>query len=461
LLTVAAAILSWLWAAADDSVPADLVRAKDAHAKELARLRDRLLGDIDGIIKAEKDRGAGIDFLLKERKGFADEGVVPLLPKLLPASQRYQDDKRKADAALEAAYAAAIDESIKARHVDQAVALRADLKKFRSQSGPPAGAKDPKTEAEVERAKSDYAAAMKAAAADLIDAFESARTRIATSAKLSNDEKLKSLNLLKKEMKGFEANATLPTSSALRAGRKHFDEAAHAAQQVFSKSMDAAAEAYMERKDLANAQVVTDEKKRLMIHPNSIDLLALVEVSKDAIAGEWEYRKKVLTLVKPVEISIIQIPYEPGPEYNLHLTVERLEGNGYLAIGVVASGRQCTVMFDGHAGPQTGIQLIDGKYLNENGTGLTGQQLLPRKVTHLDLSIRKDSINAWVKGPEDAAKGQVIEYEGPQDRLSVETDWVKGLKNANALFLHQHTSKFAISSLELDPVGRDAGKAAR
>jgi hypothetical protein len=74
---------------------------------------------------------------------------------------------------------------------------------------------------------------------------------------------------------------------------------------------------------------------------------------------------------------------------------------------------------------------------------------------------RRDSINAWVKGPDDAAKRQVIEYEGPQDRLSVETDWVKGLKNANALFLHQHTSKFAISSLELDPVGRDVGKPVR
>jgi hypothetical protein len=260
-----------------------------------------------------------------------------------------------------------------------------------------------------------------------------------------------------------ESNATLPTALTMRAGLKQFNEAAQKAQQVFAKGMDAAAAAYMEHNDLANVQAVTDEKKRLLVHPNSIDLLALVDVSKDTIAGEWRCRKRVLTLVKPAEISIIQIPYEPGPEYNLHLTAERQEGRNYLAIGLVAGGRQCTHMFDGwpDSGSKSGLQLIDGKYVLDNGTAVTGPQLPAGKAVSVDVAVRKDSIAAWVKTADQAEKRQVVDYAGAQDRLGIETDFLKGIKNPNTLFLHIHTSRFVVSSIDFDPVGRSTGKAAR
>lgn len=227
--------------------------------------------------------------------------------------------------------------------------------------------------------------------------------------------------------------------------------------------MDAAITAYLQRKDESNAETVLKEKKRLLIHPNSIDLLATVEVSKDAIAGGWELKNDVLTLVNPLEISIFQIPYEPGPEYNLHLTIERLEGKNYLALGLLVSGKPCTLMFDGwpDSGYKSGIQMIDGKFLLDNGTSVTGQRFPLHKVVQLDVSVRKDSIIAWVKGPDDGEKRQVVNYTGPQDHLSFEKDWVKGIRNEKALFLHLNTAKFAISTFALDPVGRDAGKPAR
>jgi hypothetical protein len=451
---------------AEDSTVADLNKAKAAHAKELARLRDRLLTDIDAVIRKDADAGEGLNYLLKEKKGCDENGVLPVLPKLLPASRAYADGKREAAAELEKAYTAAIAASARSGELEQVAKLRDELKALRGAGQSPealvqANPKDDTIEKNVARAKSEYGTAMKAASADLVVVIEDSRTKVAASRTLSNDEKLKQLELLANEKRAFEASVALPKSPALRTGRQQFDEAARKAQQAFAKAMDAAAAAYLERKDVATFQAVSAEKKRLLAYPNSIDLLAMVDPLKDAIAGGWDLKKGVLSLVNPVEVSIIQIPYEPGPEYNLHLTVERLEGSGYLAVGVLASGRQCTVMFDGHAGPRTGIQLIDGKYLPDNGTALTGRQLPPNKLMQLDLSVRKDSINAWVKGPDEGEHRQIVNYTGPQDRVSIETDYVKGIKNTKALLLHQHTSKFAISAIALDPIGRDGGKASR
>lgn len=80
--------------------PPSLAKAREAHAAELARLRDQLLADIDAVIRKENSRGAGIDYLLRERKGFAEGGVTPILPKLRPLSETYLAAKDKADEAL-------------------------------------------------------------------------------------------------------------------------------------------------------------------------------------------------------------------------------------------------------------------------------------------------------------------------------------------------------------------------
>ena len=86
---------------ADD--PPAVRAARATHERELERLRHKLLDDMDAVIRKERDAGAGINYLLKERKGFADNGVVPLLPKLLPASRDYLAGKSAADEALAAA----------------------------------------------------------------------------------------------------------------------------------------------------------------------------------------------------------------------------------------------------------------------------------------------------------------------------------------------------------------------
>jgi formylglycine-generating enzyme len=117
--------------AADDPAMLELAKAKAAHSKELTRLRDKLLADIDAVIKSENDRGAGIDYLLKERKGFVENGVTPILPKLLPASRQYLDGKKVAHTELEQVYTAAISASRRDGNADQVARLQGELKALR------------------------------------------------------------------------------------------------------------------------------------------------------------------------------------------------------------------------------------------------------------------------------------------------------------------------------------------
>jgi hypothetical protein len=126
--------------AADDPIITDLNKAKAAHTKELTRLRDKLLADIDAVIKAEDARGAGIDYLLKERKGFVESGVTPILPKLLPSSREYLEEKKAADAKLAKAYTVAISSLRDRGKNTESASLAKELEEIqvrKTETGPP------------------------------------------------------------------------------------------------------------------------------------------------------------------------------------------------------------------------------------------------------------------------------------------------------------------------------------
>jgi hypothetical protein len=97
-LLLPALLLAASTALADPST--DLESARAAHKEELRRLRAQLLADIDAVIRKESDAGAGVDYLLKERRGFEQNGVTPILPKLLPAGRKYEEGKQASEEAL-------------------------------------------------------------------------------------------------------------------------------------------------------------------------------------------------------------------------------------------------------------------------------------------------------------------------------------------------------------------------
>lgn len=83
------------------SLTADpLADARAAHAKEMARLKADLLAAIDQRLRDNQKAGRGNDYLLPERKAFAESGVTPLSPDLQAAVRVYLNGQRKADETL-------------------------------------------------------------------------------------------------------------------------------------------------------------------------------------------------------------------------------------------------------------------------------------------------------------------------------------------------------------------------
>jgi len=218
---------------------AELAAAKAAHAKELAKLRDQLLADIDKVIKQTDDMGGGIDYMIRERCGFADLGVTPILPKLQPLSDKYLDAKKAADTALEAAYAKAIEASTAAGKMADVTVLKAELKTFQTAKEP--GAVPPPKivvgpEGEADRARESVSRARRIYEAEEVkfkkavtDSFDKREETV----RKSGDKK--ALDDLKARRKAFdeldEVPATLPMSvkSQLTTARITLDKAYQAA----------------------------------------------------------------------------------------------------------------------------------------------------------------------------------------------------------------------------------------
>src|SRR4051794_17432868 len=85
--------------------------------------------------------------------------------------------------------------------------------------------KDDKIGKALAQAKADYITTMKTASTTLAEAFEPARLKVAAS-NLSDDQKLKALELLTKEKDAFDASSTRPKSAEMRPALQRFDETA-------------------------------------------------------------------------------------------------------------------------------------------------------------------------------------------------------------------------------------------
>jgi WD40 repeat protein len=122
-------------------------------------------------------------------------------------------------------------------------------------------------------------------------------------------------------------------------------------------------------KEAARQQVVREalaERTRKPPPPDAqtIDLLPLIDPSRDSVAGEWKLDGGAL-LTPLLGNGRLQIPFTPPGSYELSMVFTRLVGNDMLALGLVAGGRQVKLALDAD-GEMTGLELIDGASYRKN-----------------------------------------------------------------------------------------------
>jgi len=175
-----------------------------------------------------------------------------------------------------------------------------------------------------------------------------------------------------------------------------------------------------------------------------VDLLALVDLTRDRVHGDWTYDGKTLTGIHTNFPARVQIPYEPPAEYDLTLVVERIEGYAPIHIGLVRESVQFYAAIDDFGGAGAGLGRIDGNLSSKNETWIPGRLLTNNKPATILCSVRKDEIAVSLDGK------KLLSFKGGNERLSSHPDFP--MPNRKALYVGSGIASYAISKISLLPV---------
>ena len=95
----------------------------------------------------------------------------------------------------------------------------------------------------------------------------------------------------------------------------------------------------------------------------------------------WRFVDNVLVSPECIGPSCLQIPYAPPEEYDLEIVARRRSGKDALGIGLIVSGRPCTLTLDGWTGEVSGLERIDGQGCDANESTIRTNVFVPGVTT--------------------------------------------------------------------------------
>ena len=233
----------------------------------------------------------------------------------------------------------------------------------------------------------------------------------------------KALDQIKEDRQIFEDDE-LPRS-APAALRQRQERAVKALETAYADAV----KAYTKAKKDKEAASVEEAWKAFATKANAINLLALVDPKTHVNTGEWKKEGQTFVATARDKGFRLQLPYEPGEEYDVEVTVRRVAGDEGFAVALVAGGRQVCAMIDGWPGFGycSGVDQIDKKPAHQNETAVKGA-LLKSDTTHtLTHSVRSGKIDLAVDGK------VVTSFKGEFTRLSVDETF--GVPTKKVLYL--------------------------
>ncbi|MCO6453910.1 MAG: hypothetical protein J5I93_01230 [Pirellulaceae bacterium] len=183
----------------------------------------------------------------------------------------------------------------------------------------------------------------------------------------------------------------------------------------------------------------------------AIDLLALVDLQRDSVAGLWQRDEQGLVSV-PTGVAILQLPYVPPDEYQIRATVEQLDGQDGPNFGVLVGDRRCRLAIDNyaHLGYLSGPTMVDSRSLDQHQDLARRGKMLPlQKLVEIVCTVRKLGDDAVLRAAVDGQ--EIIAWRGSASRLSVAED---RSGPARVPFLMCWRTKLRFSRLELVPLGQ-------
>jgi hypothetical protein len=240
-------------------------------------------------------------------------------------------------------------------------------------------------------------------------------------ARKAGDKKL--LDQVKDERKAFTEGEEMP-----RAAPAALRQKPAAARKAMDAAYAEAVKAYTKAKRDEEAAAVEAAWKAFAAE-TTIDLLALVDPKAHAVAGGWKKDGPALVNNSTERFSRLELPYEPGAEYDVELTCRRLTGGDCIAVGLVAGDRQLLAVIDGWPprGYATCFDTVDKKRGVDNLTAVKGDRLKNDKDYTIACSVRDGKLDLSVNGK------PVTSFKGEFNRLGIRDG--HGVPNPKALFL--------------------------
>lgn len=174
-----------------------------------------------------------------------------------------------------------------------------------------------------------------------------------------------------------------------------------------------------------------------------VDVLERIDPDQHAIQGRWWFDGASLVCCRE-EAAVLELPCPLPEEYEVHMTVERLDGRDDFALTMAAAGQPFTVVFDGYGRTWSGLDMIDGSRFNRNEARRHGAVLDDNQPRDIRYRIQRSKVLVT------ADSETVIDWEADYKRCSIHQGWLEGCRGAFAL--GGWNSRFRVSKLELMPL---------
>ncbi len=205
----------------------------------------------------------------------------------------------------------------------------------------------------------------------------------------------------------------------------------------------------------ATVREISGTGKLLAVAPASVspnnDLLSKIDVARDGVGNSWKIEKGALhTIAGPNEGDRrLYLPINdasPPDEYDIRLKVQRVSArDNALMLGLVSGRHRVGLVLDGFKsrGGLWGLEQIDGKGPQENGTAIPNEPLKVDVPAEVLVQVRKTGIRVERDGK------QLIHWVGSADKLSLNVKWDD--KGPPRFFLGAQ-GDFLIHRLTFEPV---------
>ena len=182
-----------------------------------------------------------------------------------------------------------------------------------------------------------------------------------------------------------------------------------------------------------------DRSRWLKLDDQPVDVLAHIDVFRDANSGNW-YRYDKGIVSPATTTPMLVLPVEPVDSYEMKLEIRRLSRTPEsFNIGLIVGGKPAMVVIDGFGGNTTCLSPLDGKFALDVEQRYTGRLLNPISNS-IRVRVRPNSVQVNIDGL------NAIDFKGDPSRLGLANFWCPP---HNALFLADWETQYNITKCEM------------